>query len=590
MKVAQLIADWIAEVAPQVYAVPGGMAMHLNDAICHHPGISVLGMHHEQACAYAAEAHARVTGKPAVVHVTCGPGGINALTGIACAYVDSLPMIVVAGQVARSVTTLGSPRQLGPTESPFLAMAEPVTKLAVQLSEKNVERALELAFRRAVTGRKGPVVIEVPIDVSAANVAQSTQDWRKAMFLGDPVAAPLSKLQYKAKQAADLLAKAERPVIIVGNGVRLGGACEEFRAFVDASVIPVVSSWNGADIIGDHSRYIGRVGQFGDRASNLAIQNADLILAIGTRLSIPQIGHHTHLFAPNAKKIVVDIDPAELKKPTLTIDMAIAVDAREFIRAVIPYMPDSYPVAWLARCMTWRDDYPVILPEYRDEKYGINTYAFIDELSRHLDDDAIVVTDVGMAFVSTMQALKLKRGQRLFHSSGLAPMGYGLPAAIGACIASGKKRQVVLIAGDGGMMFNLQELQTIAHHQLPIAIFVYENDGYHAMRQTQANYFGRESLSSNHSGISCPSFIGVAKAFGISQMLLWEGDLGQVKTCVDYARRGPVLTIVKVPRDQPLIPRVQSRMENGKFVPVSLDDMYPYLSRDELAATMEMSQ
>lgn len=581
MKVATFIAEWIAKNAPHVYAVPGGMAMHLNDAICHHPGISVLGMHHEQACAYAAEAHARVTGRPAVVHVTCGPGGINALTGIHCAYTDSIPMLVIAGQVAVNMIAPYGMRQLGATEGKFIECAKPITKFADTVYDPaHIDWYLETALHYATTGRKGPAVLEIPIDVSGEeiNSVVSPLEIRERAVSDD--------VKDKARKAVELLARSERPVIIIGNGVR--DAVPALDRLLEYRLIPVVSSWNASDIFYDGDPwYVGRCGQFGDRAANFAVQNADLILAIGTRLSIPQIGHHAHLFAPNAKKIIVDIDPAELKKHTINVDLAVCADAAEFLEDLSSRVFGD-DLTWPARCRQWKRNYPVCLQEYRNQQSPrINSYAFIDELSNHLPDDAIVVTDVGMSFVGTMQALRLKRGQRLFHSSGLAPMGYGLPAAIGACMASDKKRPVVLIAGDGGMMFNVQELATIAHHRLPISIFVYENDGYHAMRATQANYFGRESLSSKQSGISCPDFTAVGLAFGVTvERIHALPDARWFKNHFDGAKHRPILVAMTVPRDQPLIPRVQSRIENGKFVPVSLEDMYPYLPREELARNM----
>jgi acetolactate synthase-1/2/3 large subunit len=580
VKVSDIIADWLAEVSPHVYAVSGGGAMHLNDSICHHPGIKVTAMHHEQACAYAADAHARVTNKPAAIMVTCGPGGPNALTGIAAAFIDSIPMIVIAGQV--SSTTIGGSwlRQLGATDGNFIAMAEPVTKYAVTVRRADaVPFYLEKAWEYATTGRPGPVILEVPLDVSAAD----------APDVRARVLPPAKKREnYQIDECMKLLYESKRPVIIIGNGVRLSGACSEFREFASYIGLPVVSSWNGADIFGYHDYFIGRSGVFGDRASNFAVQNADLILAIGTRLSIPQIGHQSHLFAPNAKKIVVDIDSNEMHKPTLKIDLPIVSDAGRFIHLLLPHLPyKSKWGEWLSTVQGWRDKYPVVLPEYREEKNGINSYAFIDELGRNLSDDAIVVTDVGMAFVGTMQSLRLRGGQRLFHSSGLAPMGYGLPAAIGACLSCEKSRQVVLIAGDGGMMFNLQELQTVAQHELPITMFILQNDGYHAMRATQMNYFGRESIASEKSGVTCPDFLRVAKSFGIEAE--WLPSLDAITYRLAHWKIGPSLSTVDVPRDQPLQPRVQSRMEHGKFVPVSLEDMWPYLPRDELAAIMATS-
>lgn len=584
MKVAQLVADWIATVNPRVYALCGAGAMHLNDAICHHPDLHVIAMHHEQAATFAAEADARISGKPGIVHVTAGPGGTNTITGLACAYVDSIPLIVIAGQA--SSTTLHPPniRQLGLNELDLVAMVKPVTKYAVTVTRADeVLYHLNKAAHLATSGRPGPVWVEIPIDIQAADV-----DIGSLRLYEKPPS--FDRTVHGVRTALDMLARAERPVLMIGNGIRLADACDECGRLVKALHIPVVSSWGACDIIPtDNPYYIGRAGIFGCRPSNFTVQNADLILAIGTRLSVPQTGHAPALFAPNAEKIVVDIDSAEARKVTIRPDLAIVADAGDFLRAVLTELGDYPPrfakhYSWLQRCIAWRKQYPVMCEEYRNESDGVNAYHFIEELAKHLPDDAIVVTDVGAAFIATMQSLPLKEGQRLIHSGGVSPMGWGLPAAIGACVAGGG-RKVVCLTGDGGIMLNLQELLTIAQHKLPITTFVFDNGGYMTIQAMQQNHFKRESIAGPKSGVRFPLWNNLCTGCGIEARTLMRGALGSPDHHImEYAlsRDGPVLVDIKMQSNQLLAPRVQTRMENGKFIPTPIDDMWPYLEREVL--------
>lgn len=594
MKLSQYVADFIAAHGSRVYGICGAGAMHLNDAICNHPGIRFIAMHHEQAAAMAAEAESRVTGKCGFVHVTAGPGGTNTITGVAGAWVDSIPMMVIAGQV-NSATLIGHTglRQLGTNELDLVSMVTGITKYAVTVRDpRDIRFCMEKAFHLATSGRQGPVWIEIPLDVQAAEVDPFVlpgYHGSKAISHGNG-----AYIQQQVARTLEMLNEAERPVILAGNGVRLAGAAAEFGVLADTLGVPILSSWTASDLIPtDHPYYIGRPGIMGDRPGNFAIQNADLLLAIGTRLSVPQTGHSPHLFAPRARKIVVDIDPRETAKPTIDVDLPIVVDAGEFIRALLATQPNlPRRGEWIGRCRGWKARYPVMRPEYRETKDGINSYYFMGILSKHLDDDAIVVTDVGAGFISAMQSLPLRDAQRLFHSGGVSAMGWSIPAAIGACLAGGG-RQVVCLVGDGGAMLNLQELQTIAHHKLPISIFVFCNNGYMTMQFTQQNHFGREAASSPGSGVSCADFTKIASAMlpmgaawilRPSPYLLNVGEV--VQGVLDTARKTPALCEVHMPPNQLLIPRVQSRMENGKFIPTPIEDMWPYLDRDEFAEQM----
>ena len=483
MKVSDYIAQWLATVSPRVYAVCGAGAMHLNDSICHHPDLQVIAMHHEQAAAFAAEADARVSGKPGVVLVTAGPGGTNAITGIASAYVDSIPMIVIAGQVTTSTLKTENERQIGLNELDGTNIVKEITKYsATVMSPSMVMTHLGFALDAAVNGRPGPVWLEFPLDVQNAEMVPQAFEVRRTRT--SPIDGAL------IDHCVTLLEQSERPVLVVGNGAHGANIFKMLR-----HAMPIVSSWNGSDIVAnDCPWYIGRMGIFGDRASNYAVQHADLIIALGTRFSIAQIGHHQRLFAPDAKKIIVDLDRSELNKSTVNADVAICGDAGQFCLAMELKLRKLSSSVWLRTIQRLRDSYPTMLPEYRTETQGVNAYHFVEQLNRRMADDAIVVTDVGIAYICTMQTLKLNGRQRLFHSGGVSAMGYGLPASIGAYRAGGR-RQTICLAGDGGMMLNLQELQTIAHHNLPIKVFVFANNGYATIRMAQENHFGRHSIS-----------------------------------------------------------------------------------------------
>lgn len=584
MKVAEYVANFIAGVSPRVYGVCGAGAMHLNDAIAGHPRICVVSMQHEQAAAMAAEADARVTGKMSVVSVTAGPGGTNAMTGVACAYVDSIPMLIIAGQVTTS-TMIGHSgvRQVGMNELDMVSLMRPITKYAVTVADPSrIREVLDRAVYLATHGRQGPVFVEVPLDVQAAEISQMhlwsfVPPWR------------LDNTQYLKGKVADVLkalGAAKRPVVIVGNGVRLAGAGAEFRRVFDHLGVPVVSSWGAIDIMpSDHEFYIGRCGLFGDRASNFAVQAADLILAIGTRLSVAQIGHAHQLFAPEATKIIVDVDKDEAcRKPTVKADIDVIADARDFLSQFWPHVqvPSLYD-EWTLHCQQMKAKYQPVISAPAD---GINSYFFVEQLWQHLEDDAVVVTDVGFCFIPTMQTMKIRAGQRLIHSAGVSPMGWGLPAAIGAAFAS--STQTVCLTGDGGLMMNVQDLQTVVHNQLPIAIFVFENNGYATMQIAQRTHFKREVMSSPRSGMSLPDFTKLARGFGLYVMEFDQQNAlaHSLPIIFDIASQGPIVVVMHMEPGELIQPRVQARVENGKFMPTDISDMWPYLPRSEFEFNM----
>jgi acetolactate synthase-1/2/3 large subunit len=589
IKVSDYIANFIADLGiTHVFGVVGGGSMHLNDSFGHHHALKFIPTHHEQAAAMAAEAYARLHGIGCCL-VTTGPGGTNAMTGLACAWVDSIPVIFISGQVTRN-TLIGDTgvRQLGVQETDIVSLVRPMTKYATTITdEKFVRFELKKAHAIATEGRPGPVWLDIPLDIQGKSIdlaEQSALKFHKFALSNQAVAQGVVMHTSQAAEVVwEALRSAKRPVIIAGNGIHLAGAEHAFRNLVGLLSIPVVTSWTGADLLeSDHPCHIGHCGIFGDRASNFAVQNADFLLVLGSRLSIPQIGHNFQYFAREARIVMVDIDGHEILKQSLKVDIPIVADVKEFMTAFFAVAKNPTASDWLSRCKAWKAHYPV-LAENKPVEGCVNSYHFVDELCRQLPDDAVVVTDMGTAFTCTFQAAKMKRGQRWITASGHAPMGYGLPGAIGAHYATGKP--VVAIVGDGGLMFNLHCLATIAHNKLPITIFVLDNQGYLAMKHTFSNHFGRQTGSDEGSGLWCPNAWAMANVMGIE----WSG-LIQESTELIRAALGmptPSLWQIVMPPDQPLLPRSTSlKRPDGGIVSKPIEDLFPFLPRAEFKAQM----
>jgi acetolactate synthase-1/2/3 large subunit len=593
------IADYVMQTLVRrgitdTFIVTGGGAMHLNDAVGRCAGLRWLACHHEQACAMAAQGYARLTSRPALVQVTTGPGGTNALTGVYGAYVDSLPMIVVSGQVKRETMTAVAPpplRQLGDQEVDIVAMARPVTKYAVCVTDPaTIRYHLERALHEAVSGRPGPVWIDIPVDVQAMVIDESKLVGFDPV---PPVPAPLSgpALDEMVARIAARLARAERPVLYAGAGVRLSGAAKDFVRLVERLGIPVVSGFNAHDLVPtEHPLYAGRPGTIGDRSGNFAVQNADCVLVVGCRLNIRQISYAWENFARAADLIVVDVDAAELTKPTIRPALAVHADAAMVIRGLLAVEwagPGPAHRAWADWCAERKRRYPVVLPEYWDRKTGVNPYCFGDALSRALADDDVIVTGDGTACIATFQSAQLRGTQRLFSDSGCAPMGFDLPAAIGACIARGRER-VVCIAGDGSLMLNVQELQTIRGNALPVKLFIFNNGGYLSMRLTQQNFFPDNPIGAGpESGVTFPDFGRLAAGFDLPFARIEQNaDLDATIRSV-LAHEGPMVCEVVLDQAQPFSPRVSSkRLPDGRMVTAPLEDMFPFLPEAELRANM----
>ena len=602
MRVADFIAQLLVDDGiEQVFMVTGGGAMHLNDALGRHPQLTTVFTHHEQSCAMAAESYARLSGRPAAVNVTTGPGGINALNGVYGAYDDSVPMVVVSGQVKREtlVTSYALPlRQLGDQEVDIVAMASSVCKSATLLENPDdtrfvVERALWLAR----SGRPGPVWVDVPIDVQSAQIDPETQRAFVPEVDGPATSLPAERNAVTGLELEGMLASAlgqlrvaERPVILAGAGVRLSGAHDRFLRVIDKLGIPVATGWNAHDALWNaHPLYVGRPGTIGDRGGNFAVQNADFLLVLGSRLNIRQVSYNWTAFARAAYLVMIDIDQAELDKPTLSVDLPVHADLAEALELLegLEYEMQPAHAEYLAWCRNRSARYPVVLPEYSKGNEPVNPYRFVEVLFNELDEGDVVVTGDGSACVITFQAADLKPGQRLFTNSGCASMGYDLPAAIGAQYAADGRR-VVCIAGDGSMMLNLQELQTIAGSQLPIKLFVLNNDGYSSIRQTQQNYFPDNVVGCGpESGLTFPDFVTLGSAFGFEARRCSSHDQLETDIRATLTGDGPQLLEIMLDAEQGFSPKLASRqLDDGRMVSSPLEDLAPFLPRDELDENM----
>ncbi len=572
--------------------VTGGGAMHLNDALSRHADLTAICCHHEQACAMAAEAYCRLSGRPAVVNVTTGPGGINALNGVYGAYTDSIAMVVISGQVKRE-TMMGSHdlklRQLGDQEVDIIRMVGGITKYAAVLRDPAEVRAvLEQALYLATHGRPGPVWIDVPVDVQGARIDPAKlRGFEPEM--DEATGLTGAALAQAVKQVAAALAAAKRPVIMPGTGVRIAGAHAAFMQLVDTLGLPVATAFNAHDVLAeDHPCYAGRPGTVGDRAGNFAVQNADCVLVLGCRLNIRQISYNWENFAPRAQIIMVDIDAAELAKPTLRIGLPVHADLAAFLpqlaAVMAGYRPTESQRAFLDWCQDRRARYPVVDPAFATRESPVNPYVFADRLFDLAGGEDVIVTANATACVTTFQAAKLQAGQRMFSNSGSASMGYDLPAAIGAAWAAPDKR-IICLAGDGSIMMNLQELQTIIAQRLNIKIFLLNNAGYSSIRQTQTAFFADNMFGCDGpSGVSFPDFQAIATAFGFAPRLIaTHGALGP-GIAATLAAAGPQFCEITLDPAQGFAPKLSSRrLEDGSMVSSPLHDMAPFLPRAELA-------
>ena len=591
MRVADYVWATLVEAGIRdVFLVTGGGAMHLNDGLGRNGQLRWWCCHHEQACAMAAESYARLTGQPAVVHVTSGPGGTNAITGVHGAWTDSVPMVVISGQVKREtlVSSTGLPlRQLGDQELDIVPMIRSITKYAVMVTTPgDIAYHLGRALHLARCGRPGPVWLDIPLDVQAADIDPAT------LKCYDPVEdaedLPAADQQVAARAVVELLASARRPVVLLGSGTRLAGQHEATLRLLATWGVPVVTAWNAHDLVpDDFPGYCGRPGTLGTRPGNYVIQCADLVISLGCRLNIRQISYQWKAFASRARLVVVDIDRTELLKPTLTPHLAIHADLRHLIPALqdADFRADGRHATWLSRCRELGPQFPACLPGYPRSGSPINPYVFAERLFAVADPEAIVVTGDGSACVVSFQTAVLQRQQRLYTNSGCASMGYDLPAAIGAAIAMGREKRITCLAGDGSVQMNLQELQTIAFHRLPITVIVLNNQGYHSIRQTQTTWFPGNSIGFDAtSGVGLVPFSGLAAAFGLPFRACTEAEDLDRDLQWAHAQVGPVMLEVHLDPTQTFSPRTSSRrLPDGRMESAPLEDMHPFLPRDEHA-------
>ena len=589
IKVSDYIAKRLKEFygVKTVFMVSGGGAMHLNDSFGKY--IPYVCNHHEQACAIAAEGYARVNQELAVVNVTTGPGGLNCLNGVFGQWTDSVPVLYVSGQV-KYTTTLDSCqsvplRQLGDQEVDIVSVVKPLTKYAAMVKDAyDIEYMLDKAVYLATHGRKGPVWIDVPLNIQAAMVDESKL--RKYDPIEDRIQLP--DISKELQELKALFADSKRPVIIAGHGIRLSNGIEQFLRLVEKLNIPVVTTMNGFDVIpDDHKNFIARIGTVANRAGNFVLQNADLVLSVGSRNNIRQVSYNWENFAKNAKLVCVDIDKAELDKPTVKPAIKIHSDAKDFIDKAYEVLQPKAFDEWNTWCNGIKNKYKPVSEAVRVGNNPIEPYYFIDEFIKCLRENQVLVGGNGTAFLLPFQVGKVKKGQRFIWNSGDASMGYDLPAAIGACFANGQK-DVVCLAGDGSIMMNLQELQTIVHYNLPIKLFVLNNDGYISIQQTQKNFFeGRMTACTTKSGVSLPDFIKVGEAFGLPTKVIESTDNLVQKINEVLNTQGPVLCEVKLTPGYIFAPKLSAKkLDDGTMISPSLEDLYPFLPREEFEQNM----
>lgn len=568
-----------------VFLISGGGAMHLNNAFGQSKKIKYYCNHNEQASSIAAEGYSRVANKLAVVNITTGPGGLNCLNGVFGQWTDSVPVLYISGQVKFETTIASCPelnlRQLGDQEVDIVSIVKPLTKYAVMVTDPySIKYHLDKAITIAQSGRKGPVWLDIPINVQAAMIDE------KKLKNYDPAEdlPKFPKIDASVRKTVSLIKKAKRPLIVAGNGINISQSKALFEKLIKKINIPVVTTFNAVDILEDSSQnFAGRIGTVGQRAGNFTLQNADLILFLGTRNNIRQVSYNWENFAKNAFKIVVDIDKAELNKKTLKPDIAINADVAVFLKVLYDYTHKIEKKEWLEWTQKTKKRYSFYnTGAYMQKGKNINPYYFVRKLSEKMKKNFSLIAANGSACVCMFQAGEIKKGQRVFWNSGDASMGYDLPAAIGACIA-GKNRETICLAGDGSIMMNIQELQTIKHHNLSVKIFILNNDGYISIKQTQNNFFkGHTCGAGRCSGVSMPDFTKVAKAFGIKSVKLSTPAFIEKTISEVLSEKGPVLCEVITDSDYIFTPKLSSRkLDDGTMISPSLEDMYPFLDRKE---------
>ena len=588
IKVSDYIIKFINESMSikDIFMLSGGGWMHLLNSLGENKNINYICNLHEQGATIAAEAYGQYTNNIGVAMVTTGPGGTNAVTGVAAAWIDSTPMMVISGQVKRADMILDKKlRQFGPQEVNIISIVKPITKYAVTVMEpEKIRYCLEKAYYMATVGRKGPVWLDVPLDVQGAVIDENNLE----KFIPEKKEKlNLKSFNRKIDALISLINSSKRPVFFVGNGVCLSDAQKQFLQLAKDLNIPVLTTWKTIDLLDEkNSLFIGRPGSIASRGANFNLQNSDLFISVGARMDLPQTAFNHKNFAKNAKKVVVDIDENEINKLNMKIDIKFVYDAKVFIDGLyrnkekITYKDNG----WIKKCRNLLNKYPVVLNEYFKLKKHVNSYVLIDVLSQEMSGkDILVPGSSGSCSEITCQAFKVKKGQTVLNNQGLGSMGFGLPASIGACIASGKKR-TVCINGDGGFFLNVQELEVVKRLNLPIKIFILNNNGYGSIRNMQKNHFNGHYVGSEKtSGLTLPNIRKIAKSYGIQTSKIDNQKKLNEKIRKILNCKGPHICEVIIDSNQQTQPRVSSKkLENGSMVSMPIENMYPFLSDKEL--------
>jgi len=578
-----------------IFLISGGGNIHLIDSIGKSKKSKYICNHHEQASSTAAEAYARIKGF-GVCLVTTGPGGTNAITGVLGAYQDSIPMLVISGQVKRETMGAGKiTRQYGDQEVNIVDIVKPLTKYAATIMDPlDVDYQLSKAVHIAKSGRPGPVWIDIPLDIQGSTIETDRLKKFKTEEIKPDFNTDKNELKELVSKTIDKIKNSKLPVLYAGNGIRLAGAYKEFLTLVDLLKIPVLTSYAGYDLMPSaHPYFFGRGHAFGQRVGNFVLQNSDLLLSIGARFDIRTIGFTYKAFARMAYKIMVDIDMREIKKPILSIDLPVNFDAKDFIEEMLRQLKEN-PLKlqindWLDYGRRLNKKYPVVLKEYWQEKKFVNNYCFIEAIGKQLKPNELIVESNGVGPLNCMyQAFYVKPGQRIVLNNGCAQMGYGLPAAVGVAFAADKKQRVICFDGDGSIQLNIHELQVMKHHNLPIKLFIYVNDGYLSIKNTQNNLFaGKHVAVDNESGISCPDIVKIGKAYGIkTERINNHADMEEkIKKVLAYP--GPIICDINAVRNLAVSPKLMAKkLPNGQFASPPLEDMGPFLTRDEFEKNM----
>jgi acetolactate synthase I/II/III large subunit len=589
MRVADFVIKFLeSKKISTVFTVSGGGSIFLCDALYKSKNLKYVSCHHEQAVSFAAESFSRVKNKPGAAIITTGPGGTNCTTGVACCWIDSVPTMFISGQVYLNQTIKNTGlRQIGVQEIDIISMVKSTTKYAVIIKDPlEIKYHLEKAYHLSTQGRPGPVWIDIPADIQNAQINP------KKLKTYKPTKKIIKKylIDKKIKKIAKLLANSRRPILHLGQGVKIAEGEKNLRNIIEKYKIPFSLTWNASDLIeSNNNSYIGRPGAFAERGTNFIIQNCELFISVGSRLPFMVTGYNANDFARKAKKIMVDIDKNEVKMSRVNLDEKLVCDAKYFLKTLYKYLPAKIDLSknWLNYCKNIRTKYPIVLENYRNQKKYVNSYDFVDTLSDELKTDDIIVTDMGLSFVGTHQTFKVKKGQKLFTNSGHAPMGWGLPAAIGACYAN-KKKRVICLTGEGGLQMNIQEFATIMENKLPIKTFIYNNGGYLTIKQTQQLGFNNRIMGSNsNTGLSFPNYKKIAEAHNIDYIKIYNNKNLSKKIKKILKSKKPIICELMMDHDQEQMPKaINKRTSGGKSEPTKFEDMYPFLSFDEIKENM----